>query len=132
MERLKIMHVNSRGMWGKKTLFNLALNKHVPDIVSVNEVKTKRELKFEGYQDPVRYSRPPNVDGGGVMLLIKMGLEYEEVTVRCDWRGNEVKAVNVILHDKSKILIASVYCPPGDKNIRLNKNIFKELKRVNK
>lgn len=129
MDRLKLVHININGLWGKKTMLNLFLNKYNPDIVSINEVITKRILKFEGYQDPLRFDRPLNNPGGGVILMFKKGLQYEVmVKITIDHRGNELRAANVVLHDKTKILFASLYVPP---KINMNKNLVKELKKIN-
>lgn len=79
MNRLNIMHFNVRGLLGKKALFDKILQKYKPDICCINEVKTKRKLVFSGYNIE-RKDRPTHKVGGGVMILIKKDIEYENVT----------------------------------------------------
>ena len=108
MDRLKILHLNVNGLWGKKAIFDMLIDKHTPDVISINEVKTRRELKFEGYQKPIRLDRPLNSTiGGGVMLLVKKGLEFEEIELKSELLENEAVGANIILQDKSCLLYTS-------------------------
>ena len=127
MKKVKIIHQNVRGLLGKKKLFDKLLIKYNPDVFCINEVKTKKKLKFPNYHE-YRTDRTTK-DGGGVMMLIKKGLQYEEVKVGKHGQGNEYLTYNIMLADNTKLLVAAVYCPP-DK--QLSRSLFKSIVRANK
>lgn len=127
MSRFRVMHYNVNGLLGKKPLFDQLLKKYSPDIVAVNEVKTKRKLKFKNYE--VRNNIRKHKKGGGVLMLVKKGIEFEDVNPSIFENGNETVSVNLLLEDKTKILFSAIYCPP-DK--QLNKRLIKDLVRINK
>ena len=67
--------------------------------------------------------------GGGVMILVKRGIEFEESVVGNYGTSNDHAQINVVLEDSTKVQIASVYCPP---NKLLNKSLFKNIVKRNK
>lgn len=127
MNKLRIIHQNVNGLLGKKRLFRAFLEKYHPDICCLNEVKTKRSFKFHGYN--MKRKDRTHKDGGGIIVLVKKGIEFEEVDLGNHGNSVEHIAINVILEDKSKILISSVYCPPEK---HLVKSLFKRTVRENK
>lgn len=127
MDRLKIIHQNVDGLHKKKALYDRFLEKYSPDVCCINEVKTKRTLKFKGYNS-VRKDRP-NQGGGGMLTLVKKGIEFETIDIGNFGPTNEYILINLILEDKSKVQIASVYCPPKN---QLNKRLFKNIIKQNR
>jgi len=100
------MQFNINGMGGKKALFSKFLDKQTPDICCVNEVRTKRGMKFKGYN--LERNDRKNKRGGGVLMLIKKGIEYERYTPNVVENGTELIAINVIAKDKSKVCVATI------------------------
>lgn len=108
-DRLKFSQFNADGLLGKKKFLDLYLFKNNIDVCNINEVKTKRNLKFKDY-NVIRKDRK-NRSGGGVMTLIKKGINYREIAINFNSKDNEVIVYELTLVDGSKIVIANIYSP---------------------
>ena len=76
MNKLKICHFNCNSIANKKEEFELFLDKHSPDLVSLNEIKLSIEkanylLRFNNYVSYHKCRKKNGNKGGGVAILAK-------------------------------------------------------------
>ena len=126
MRKLNIVHYNINGLGKKKKLLSTFLHKNDIDICCLNEVRTKKHLKFPGY-NIIRKNRQ-NRSGGGVWTLIKSGIQFEENKITTNPRDNEAISIDVFLTNGSKVTVGNIYCPPKK---QLNRELLQEISSNN-
>lgn len=107
---LKIIHWNCNSLWGKTDTLNLLIEKHKPDIISINETKLSKEKEeyLEKNKNYEYHFKSRKDGGGGVAILIKKTISHDNYEIETN---AEIKAIKV--HCKQiSILIASYYNPP--------------------
>jgi len=115
---IKVLHLNINGLLQRHQQLKKVIALNDIDIAMINEVRTKKPIVFEGFKC-LREDRPPGKSGGGVMMLIKEGIEFEECQFQSALK-NEMVGIVIKLDDQNDLILATIYCPP-------NKNIDKEL-----
>ncbi len=126
---LTLIHWNSNSLRNKIDEFTFFVNKFKPDIISINETKcndetAKNSLQIENYYLFHKARSIKSNGAGGVALLIKKGIKYEETNI-FDSLNLEIIAIKLKQNDQ-EIFIISYYNPP-DK--ALNQNLFEKLER---
>lgn len=79
---LKIVHWNCNSIVNKIHDLKIYISLHEPDIISLNELKINEIKANLLFNDIVNYNfvcKCRNNHGGGVVLLIKNAISYEEI-----------------------------------------------------
>ena len=114
ISKLKVIHWNSNSIKDKIELLSDFLKVEKPDIMSINEIKCTESLAnsllyLENYY-PVFKCR--NNESGGVLLLIKAGIEFSEIKIPIKI-NREIVGAN-IKPQKITISIFSYYNAPQE------------------
>ena len=119
---MNIVFWNCQGLRPKwKELQNYLLENQI-DILALNETFLEPKFKFHlpGY-DIYKNDRLVGTKGG-VAILVKKGIivnqewKHEHFNVITD---NEALAIETELQNGDKVILATIYCPNGNPNIRL-------------
>ena len=83
--QLKLIHWNCFSFRNKRQEFDLFLQREIPEIVVLNELKLLPEeanhyLSFSGYASMFKQRSKNPKRGGGVAILVKKDLNYEQVS----------------------------------------------------
>jgi hypothetical protein len=114
-KNLSILHWNCNGIFSKKEMLTDYLQQYKPHICSLNEIKlteleANKYLRFNGYSSILKCRKQNGNYGGGVALLIREDVSFEEC---CDFNNTDVEVVAVKINlNKTDLLIMSIYNPP--------------------
>ena len=112
--------------WKPKEL-ELYLKENNFDIVALNETfLTKRiDFKIQGY-DTIKNDRSSGARGG-VAFLVKHGLVINKEYRNTDFNiitDNEALVIDIDLSNNQNLILATIYCPNGNPNLRLFETII--------
>ena len=96
------------------------------DIVTLNEtfLTKKIDFKIQGY-DTIKSDCSTGVRGG-VAFLVKHGLVINKEYRNADFNiitDNEALAINIDISNNQNLILATIYCPNGNPNLRLFETI---------
>ena len=119
-----IMFWNCQGIRHKE--LELYLKENNFDIVALNEtfLSKKIDLKIQGY-DTIKNDRS-NGARGGVAFLIKHGLVINKEYRNTDFKiitDNEALVIDIDLSNNQNLILATIYCPNENPNLRLFETI---------
>ena len=123
---LNIMFWNCQGIRPKHKELELYLKENNFDIVALNETFLTKKINFtiQGY-DTIENDRSTGVRGG-VAFLVKYGLVVNKEYRNTDFNiitDNEALAIDIDLFDNQNLILATIYCPNGNPNLRLFETI---------
>ena len=123
---LNIMFWNCQGIRSKRKELELYLKENNFDIVALNEtfLTKKIDFKIQGY-DTIVNGRSTWVRGG-VAFLVKHGLVVNKEYRNTDFNiitDNEALAIDIDLSNNQNLILATIYCPNGNPNLRLFESI---------
>ena len=105
--------------------FEAIIEEVKPTVIAVTETWIDKSYKIdiEGYAEPYRNDR--NIEGGGVMILVRK--ELKNITVEVKRTKDEMESIWVVINnDRIKIRIGLVYLPQEkDQNL---KEIYSTIK----
>ena len=115
---LNILHWNAEGIQNKKATLAERLKQEDIDVACIQETHLKENLRLSmrGYQ-VVRQDRTDRIKGG-VLILIKNSLPYQEIIVDTENQA-EIQGIRVIMGNET-LTIFNEYCPV-DRNLSLGK-----------
>ena len=126
-----IMFWNCQGVRSKRNELELYLKENNFDIVALNGtfLTKKIDIKIEGY-DTIKNDRSTGVRGG-VAFLVKHGLvinkEYRNTDIIYHNHNiitdNEALVIDIDLSNNQNLILATIYCPNGNPNLRLFETI---------
>ena len=117
MTKLKIIHHNIRGINIKLTELTLFVNKHKPDIITLNETLT---IKNNTYIPNYKITYPSPNPGRGVAIIHKHDLTIEQLPTITTTEPTTNLHHAILIHSPTEsIQVATIYCPP--------KNPFHEI-----
>ena len=120
------MFWNCKGVRSKRKELELYLKENNFDIVALNEtfLTKKIDFKIQGY-DTIKSNRSTGVSGG-VAFLVKHGLVINKAYCNADFNiitDNEALVIDIDLSNNQNLILASIYCPNGNANLRLFETI---------
>ena len=120
------MFWNCQGVRPKRKELELYLKENNFDIVALNEtfLTKKIDFKTQGY-DTIKNDRSAGARGG-VAFLVKHGLVINKEYRNTDFNiitDNEALVIDIDLSDTQNLILATIYCPNGNPNLRLFKTI---------
>ena len=120
------MSWNCQGVRSKRKELELYLKGNNFDIVALNEtfLTKKIDFKIQGY-DTIKSDRSTSVSGGDA-FLVKHGLVINKEYRNADFNiitDNEALAIDIDLSNNQNLILATVYCPNGNPNLRLFETI---------
>ena len=123
---LNIMFWNCQGIRSKRKELELYLKENNFDIVAPNEtfLTKKIDFKIQGY-DTIKNDRSTGVRGG-VAFLVKHGLVVNKEYRNTDFNiitDNKALAIDIDLSNNQTLILATIYCPSGNPNLRLFESI---------
>ena len=123
---LNIMFWNCQGVRSKRKELELYLKENHFDIVALNEtlITKKIDFKIQGYAT-IKNDRSTGVRGG-VAFLVKHGLVVNKEYRNTDFNiitDNEALVIDIDLSNNQNRILATIYCPNGNPNLRLFKTI---------
>ena len=130
---IMISHQNIRSFHQHKHELQAFLEDHSPDVVTLNETMTKDGYKYNlPNYTAMTNNRPGNRNGGGVAILLRKTLAYEEVdnitlTQKTD---NEQLTVAIRVANNQKLFISTLYCPSGHPSMELIDGLCKDRDQV--
>ena len=109
MTELKITHHNIRGLNHKLTELTLYINKHKPDIVTLNETgKIQKNTHIPHY----KISQPSPNTGRGVAIIYRQDINIEQLPTITTTSPTTNLHHAILIHTPSQSLqIATIYCP---------------------
>ena len=114
--QLKIIAANVNSIATNERRHNLVqlLKKEDPDFALLSETKLKpfHKPKFKNY-NLIRKDRSP-ANGGGVALLIKKQIKFEQISINRNLAVLEIVAVRIRLQSGSSLVIVSAYAPGAE------------------
>ena len=121
-----IMFCNYQGIRPKRKELELYLKENNFDIVELNEtfLNKKIDFKIQGY-DTINNDRS-TVARGGVAFLVKHGLVINKEYRNTDFNiktDNEALVIDIDLSNNQNLILATIYCPNGNLNLRLFETI---------
>lgn len=106
------INVNSIAHMQKRSSLSKLLHKLQPDIVLLNETKlnSRHKIEFKNYT-AIRQDRPHSTKGGGVAILIKHPIKFEQINENCHSAENklEIIIIKIKLKHNENLIIASAY-----------------------
>ena len=120
-----IMFWNCQGVRPKCKKLELYLKENNFDIVALNETFLTKKIEFKilGY-DTIKNDCSTGARGG-VAFLVKHGLviniEYRDTDFNII-TNNEALVIDIHLSNNQNLILATIYCPNGNPNIRLFQN----------
>ena len=120
------MFWNCQGIRSKRKELELYLKENNFDIVALNEtfLTKKIDFKIQGY-DTIKNDRSTGVRGG-VAFLVKHGLVVNKEYRNTDFdiiTDNEALAIDIDLSNNQNLILATIYCPNRNPNLRLFETI---------
>ena len=117
-----IMFWNCQGIGPKRKELELYLKENNFDIVALNETfcTKKIDFKIQGY-DTIKNDRS-NGARGGVAFLVKHGLVINKEYRNTDFNiitDNEALVIDIDLSDNQNLILATIYYPNKNQNLRL-------------
>ena len=125
---ISIMFWNCQGVRSKRKELELYLKENNFDIVALNEtfLTKKIDFKIQSY-NTIKNDRSTGVRGG-VAFLIKHGLVVNKEHSDTDFNiitDNEALVIDIGLSNNQNLILATIYCPNGNPNLRLFETINK-------
>jgi exonuclease III len=125
LENLKITHWNCNSVRNKITDITEYLQNENVDILCLNEVRIQNEIFLNHLLADLKYTYTAKIrkknSGGGVAILVKDGIEYEELKLE-NFEEEEVICIKIRIDNKMSLHIISYYKAPDDK---INESLFK-------
>ena len=123
---INIMFWNCKGVRSKRKELELYLKENNFDIVALNETFLAKKIDFKilGY-DRIRNDRSTGVRGG-VAFLVSHGLVINKEYRNADFNiitDNEALAIDIDLSNNQNLILATIYYPNGNSNLRLFETI---------
>ena len=121
---LSIMFWNCQGVRSKRKELELYLKENHFDIVALNETFLTKKIDFK-IQDTIKNDRSAGVKGG-VAFLVKHGLVVNNEYRNTDFNiitDNEALVIDIDLSNNQNLILATIYCPNGNPNLRLFETI---------
>ena len=123
---INIMFWNCQGVRSKRKELELYLKENNFDIVALNETffTKKIDFKIQGY-DTIKSDRSSGVRGG-VAFLVKHGLVINKEYRNADSNivsDNEALVIDLDLSNNQNLILATIYSPNGNPNLRLFETI---------
>ena len=120
------MFWNCQGVRSKRKELELYLKEHDFDIIALNETLLTKKINFQihGY-DTIKSDRSTGL-GGGVAFLVKHGLVVNKEYRKTDFNiitDNEALVIDTDLSKHQNLILATIYCPNGNPNLRLFETI---------
>ena len=120
------MFWNCQGVRPKCKELELYLKENNFDIVALNEmfVTKQRDFKIQGY-DTIKNDRSASARGG-VAFLVKHGQIIDKEYRNIDFNiitDNEALVIDIDLSNTENLILATIYCPNGNLNLRLFETI---------
>ena len=120
------MFWNCQGVRPKREELELYLKENNFDIVTLNEtfLTTKVDFKIQG-NHIVKNDRSAGARGG-VAFLVKHGLVINKVYRDIDFNiitDSEALVIDIDLTNNQNLILATIYCPIGNPNLRLSETI---------
>ena len=121
-----IMFWNCQGVRPKRKELELYLKENNFDIVALNKtfLTKKTDFKIQGY-DTIKNDRSTGARGG-VAFLVKHGLVINKEYRDTDFNiitDNEALVIDIDLSNNQSLILATIYCPNGNPNLKLFKTI---------
>ena len=121
-----IMFWNCQGVRPKRKELELYLKENNFDIVALNVtfLTKKIDLKIQGY-DTIKNDRSTGARGG-VAFLVKHGPVINKEYRNTDFNiitDNEALVIDINLSNNQNLILATIYCPNGNPNLKLFKTI---------
>ena len=121
-----IMFWNCQGIRPKRKELELHLKENNFDLVALNETSLtkKTDFKIQGYDTIKNDLLVPEV--GGVAFLVKHGLVINKEYRNTDFNiitDNEALVIDIDLSNNQNLILATIYCPNGNLNLRLFETI---------
>ena len=115
------MFWNCQGVRSKRKELELYLKENHFDIVALNEtfLTKKIDFKIQGY-DTIKNDRSTGVRRG-VAFLLKYGLAFNQEYRNTDFNiitDNEALVIDIDLSNNQNLILATIYCPNGNSNLR--------------
>ena len=115
------MFWNCQGVRSKRKELELYLKENHFDIVALNEtfLTKKIDFKIQGY-DTIKNDRSTGVRRG-VAFLLKYGLVFNQEYRNTDFNiitDNEALVIDIDLSNNQNLILATIYCPNGNPNLR--------------
>ena len=123
---LNLMLWNCQGVRSKRRELELYLKENDFDIVALNETFLTREtdFKIQGF-DTIKNDHSTGAKGG-VAFLVKHGLVVNKEYCNIDFNiitDNEALVIDTDLSNNQNLILATIYCPNGNPNLRLFETI---------
>ena len=123
---LNLMFWNCQGVRSKRKELELYLKENDFDIIALNETLLTKKINFQiqGY-DTIKSDRSTG-HGGGVAFLVKHGLVVNKEYRNTDFNiitDNEALVIDIDLSNNQNLILATIYCPNGNPNLRLFETI---------
>ena len=120
------MFWNCQGIRSKRKELELYLKENHFDIVALNEtfLAKKIDFKIQGY-DTIKNDRSTGVRGR-VAFLVKHGLDVNNEYRNTDFNiitDNKALVIDIDLSNNKNLILATIYCPNGNPNLRLFETI---------
>ena len=120
------MFWNCQGVRSKRKELELYLKENDFDIVARNETFLTKKINFklQGY-DMIKNDHSTGVKGG-VAFLVKHGLVVNKEYRNTDFNiitDNEALVIDTDLSNNQNLILATIYCPNGNPNLRLLETI---------
>ena len=120
------MFWNCQGIRPKRKELELYLKENDFDIVALNEtfLTKKIDFKIQGY-DTIKNDRSTGARGG-VAFLVKHGLVINKEYHNTDFNiitDNEALVTDIDLSNNQNLILATIYFPNGNPNLKLFKTI---------
>ena len=120
------MFWNCQGVRQKRKELELYPEENKLDIVALNEtfLTKKIDFKIQGY-DTIKNERSIGARGG-VAFLVKHGLVINKEYRNTDFSiitDNEALVIDIDLSNTQNLILATIYCPNGNPNLRLFETI---------
>ena len=120
------MFWNCQSVRSKRKELELYLKENHFDIVALNEtfLTKKIDFKIQGY-DTIKNDCSTGVRGG-VAFLVKHGLVVNNEYRNTDFNiitDNEALVIDIDLSNNQNLILATIYCPNGNPNLRLLETI---------
>ena len=120
---INIMFWNCQGVRSKRKELGLYLKENNFDIVALNETFLTKKINFkiQGY-DTIKSDRSTGVTvRGGVAFLVKHGLVINKEYRNADFNiitDNKALVIDIDLSNNQNLILATIYCPNGNPNLR--------------
>lgn len=127
---LNVLYYNCNSLSNKKHEFIELIRKCKVDVALVSEtyLKSKHNPHFPGY-DTLRFDAPDEQHGGGIAMLVKCGLKYQERRVPKTESFPYAIGIRVGIGANESMDIIGVYVPNTIANIKARD--FSQLLRMN-